>query len=390
MLNYLVRSSRDLRETPLQPAPRQGLAKGVASLCIVGAALSLSTTVSAQHYKKTNLISDVPGLAANTDANLINPWGLSRSATSPWWVSDNNTGVSTLNDGTGAKIPLVVTIPPAPGWPAPGSPTGTVANSSADFEVAPGQPARFLFVTEDGTVSAWNPTTNLNNAIIKVNRAGKAVYKGMTLGQRAGANFIYAANFRAGTIDVFDKAFAPVSLARGAFADPWLPQGYAPFNVENLGGKIAVAYARQDRAKIDEIDGPGRGFVTIYDTDGKLLLRLRSGPWMNAPWGLVQTPADFGLFSNSILVGQFGSGQIVAFDPTTGAFKGWLRGESRRPLTISGLWALSFGNGAAAGPANTLYFTAGIEDQMHGLLGTLTPLPTVAPQDEGDSEIDGN
>lgn len=376
----------------LPPVSRRTVSTLFSSLCLIGAACAFPSTGAAQHYKQTNLISDVAGVAPTTDTNLVNPWGLSRSATSPWWVADNGNGLSTLNDGAGAKLALVVTIPSAAGGTVWGSPTGTVANSSADFALAAGQPARFLFVTEDGTVSGWNPTTDATHAVIKVNNSGKAVYKGMTLGQRAGANFIYAANFHAGTIDLFDKNFAPVTLPAGAFVDPRVPKGYAPFNVESLGGKIAVAYAKQDKAMIDHVDGPGRGFVTLFDTDGKLLLRLRSGHWMNAPWGLALAPADFGKFSNSILVGQFGSGHIVAFDPVTGKIRGWLRGEGRRPLSIDGLWALSFGNGAGAGPVNTLYFTAGIKDQTHGLLGTITPIatPPAAAHAEDENELDGD
>jgi uncharacterized protein (TIGR03118 family) len=340
----------------------------------VGMTLGLSTNVFAQHFQQTNLVSDVPGLAATTDPNLVNPWGLARSATSPWWVADNGTGVSTLYNGAGAIVPLVVTIPVPPGGTPPSAPTGTVFNGSSDF-----LGDRFIFVTEDGTVSGWSSGTS---AILRVNQAGSAIYKGVALAQNNGANFLYAANFFAGTIDVFDKNYMPVTLAAGAFSDPLLPEGYAPFNVQNIGGQLFVAFAKQDEDKKDEVAGPGLGFVDAFDASGNLVLRLQSGPWMNAPWGIAFAPANFfnpsnnfliGI-SNTLLVGQFGSGEIAMFDLKRGSFAGLLRGSNGQPLAIEGLWALSFGNGAAAGPTNTLFFTAGIDDEEHGLFGKITPI----------------
>jgi uncharacterized protein (TIGR03118 family) len=340
----------------------------------VGMTLGLSTNAFAQRFQQTNLVSDVPGMAPTTDPNLVNPWGLARSATSPWWVADNGTGVSTLYNGSGAIVPLVVTIPVPPGGTPPSAPTGTVFNGSSDF-----LGDRFIFVTEEGTISGWSSGTS---AILRVNHAGSAIYKGVALAQNNGANFLYAANFFAGTIEVFDKNYMPVTLAAGAFADPLLPEGYAPFNVQNINGQLFVAYAKQDEEKEDEVAGPGLGFVDEFDAGGHLLLRLQSGPWMNAPWGLVAAPANFfnpfggsvGVIgvTNTLLVGQFGSGQIAMFDLKRGSFAGLLRGADGQPLAIDGLWALSFGNGAAAGPTNTLFFTAGIDDEMHGLFGTIT------------------
>jgi len=346
------------------------------------ATLSLSRSASAQHYQQTNLVSDVPGLAATTDPNLVNPWGIARGPSSPWWVADNGTGVSTLYNGLGQPIPLVVTIPPPPGGTPPSAPTGIVFNESSDFEVAPDSPALFIFVTEEGTISGWNPMVDLNNAILKVNNSGSAIYKGVTIAQREGANLLYAANFFGGTIDVFDTNFAPVNLGAGAFTDSSLPEGFGPFNVQNINGTIYVAFAKQDEAKEDEVAGPGLGFVDAFDASGNLLMRLKSGHWLNAPWGVTLAPSDFGKLSGRLLVGQFGSGQIATFDPDTGNFHGLLRGEHGQPLTIEGLWGIRFGNGGAAGPTNTLFFAAGIDDEAHGLFGTITPIPQGANKDK--------
>jgi len=207
----------------------------------VGITLGLSTNVFAQRFQQTNLVSDVPGMAATTDPNLVNPWGLARSSSSPWWVADNGTGVSTLYNGSGAIVPLVVTIPVPPGGTPPSAPTGTVFNGGSDFFGD-----RFIFVTEEGTISGWSSGTS---ALLRVNQAGSAIYKGVALAQNNGANFLYAANFFAGTVEVFDKNYMPVTLAAGAFADPLLPEGFAPFNVQNVNGQLFVAYAKQDEDK---------------------------------------------------------------------------------------------------------------------------------------------
>lgn len=327
----------------------------------------------AHEYQQTNLVSDVPGAAAALDSDLVNPWGLTRSATSPWWVADNGTGKSTLYNGAGVKQGLIVTIPAPPSDTPPSAPTGTIFNTApADFLVAAGQPSRFLFCTENGTIAAWNSGAS---AVTKVPDSGRAIYKGLALGQTGGANYLYAANFLAGTVDIFDRTFGPVSFGPGAFKDWELPAGYAPFNVQAIGDRLYVTYAKQDEEGIDEVAGHGNGFVDAYSFDGVLQLRLHHGYWMNAPWGVALAPADFGRFSGMLLVGQFGSGHIAAFDPHTGHFRGLLRGSPSRPLKIDGLWALSFGNGAGAGPLNALYFTAGTDDEVHGLFGTITPIP---------------
>src|ERR1051325_2373184 len=324
MLTNPFRSSEQITEgcEPIRSSLTQRLMMTVTAFTLaVAVMLCLAASASAQHYQQTNLVSDVPGPAATTDPPLVNPWGLARSATSPWWAADNGTGVSTLYRGDGTIVPLVVTIPVPPGGTPPSAPTGTVFNGSADFFGD-----RFIFVTEEGTISGWSSGTS---AVLRVNQAGSAIYKGVALAQNNGANFLYAANFFAGTIDVFDSHYMPVTLASGAFSDPLLPEGFAPFNVQNINGQLFVAFAKQDEDKEDEVAGPGLGFVDAFDASGNLLLRLKSGPWMNAPWGIAFAPANFfnttgnpfaiGI-SNTLLVGQFGSGEIATFDLKHGNF----------------------------------------------------------------------
>ena len=330
-------------------------------------------------YVQHNLVSDLPGMADKTDPNLVNAWGIDRSATSPWWVNGNGTGVSILYNGSGTPFPvaspLVVTVPPPAGGAGPSTPTGVVFNGTTDFQLATGAPARFLFATEDGTISGWNPAVNPTNAVIEVDNSPMAVYKGIAPGVMGGKNVLYAANFRGGTVDVFDGSFAPVALAAGMFQDERIPEGYAPFNVANIGGSIFVTYAKQDPTKHDDVAGPGRGFLDEYTPDGTLVMRFRHGPWMNSPWGVEMAPAGFGKLSGRLLLGNFGSGQIASFDPSSGEFEGMLHGRHERPITIDGLWGIKFGNGANAGPANVLFFSAGIQDEAHGLFGTLTFVP---------------
>lgn len=357
-------------------------------LALAAPAIHADQPVSHQ-YLQTNLVSDVPGVAPVTDPNLVNPWGLARTAGSPWWTADNGTGKSTLYNGSGVKQALVVTVPTAPGGTLPSTPTGIVANPTTDFAVGLNQPARFIFATEDGTISGWNPQTNATNAIRKVDPNGWSIYKGLAIGHVGSTNYLYAANFLAGTVDIFDRLYNPVTLGPDAFRDWTLPAGYAPFNVQAIGDRIYVTYAKRDAEGIDEVAGHGNGYVNAFSMDGVLQLRLHSGYWMNAPWGVAMAPANFGRFSDMLLVGQFGSGNIAAFDPVTGKFRGLLRGSPSRPLKIEGLWALSFGNGANAGPTNTLYFTAGTDDETHGLFGMITSIPTKDNGHDEDDVLDG-
>ena len=340
----------------------------------------LSAVANAQHYQQNNLVSDIPGLATNTDRNLVNPWGLARSSGSPWWVADNGTGVSTLYNGSGTPVPLIVTIPGSAG---PATPTGIVFNGSPSFQLSPGNPARFIFVTEDGTISGWNPNVDATHAVLKVNQSPRSVFKGATIGEVDGNLFLFVADFREGQIDVFDRNFATVKAKEDAFEDHKLPKGFAPFNVQNIGGNLYVTFAKQDDAKHDEVDGPGLGFVDVFSPHGQLLQRLQHGDWLNGPWGVTLAPSDFGKFSHHVLVGQFGSGEIAAYDPVTGEFAGEIKDTKDSVLRIDGLWALSFGNGAQAGPFNSLFFTAGIQKEAHGLFGTLTTVPSELTEGNG-------
>jgi uncharacterized protein (TIGR03118 family) len=360
----------------------------------------LPAAAQAQHYKQTNLVSDIAGMAPVHDPNLKNPWGLTRSSGSPWWVGNNNSGTSTLYDGNGNPFPppknggpLVVTVPP-PGF-APGTqsaPTGVVFNGSpTDFLLAPGKQAIFIFATEDGTISGWNPgvnpPTSVTNAILKVDNsdngsANGAVYKGATSGEINGKKFLYVTNFRSARVEIYDTNFKRVHLDEDAFEAEGIPSGFAPFNIQNIGGSLFVTYAKQNAARHDDVAGAGNGFVRIFTPSGRQIGNLEHGDWLNSPWGVVWTTRDFGEFSNAILVGNFGSGWIAAFNGFTYKFMGFVKAPDDSILTINGLWSLTFGNDANAGPANTLFFTAGINDEQDGLFGTLTPVDGL----DGDEE----
>jgi uncharacterized protein (TIGR03118 family) len=332
----------------------------------------------ANAFLQTNLVSDISGIAQNTDSNLVNPWGLASSPTGPIWVADNHNGVSTIYNSQGQTVLPPVTIPPPNGSP-PGTvaaPTGTVFNGSSDFKVSENgksAPALFLFATEDGTISGWSFAVDLGNAILKVdNSASGAVYKGLAEGTDPdGRNLLFATNFNAGTIDVFDRNFQATTVG-GDFQDPNIPTGFAPFGIQNIGGKLYVTYAKQDEFKHDDVAGPGNGFVDVFDTNGHLLKRFASGGTLNSPWGLAVAPRGFGDFGGDLLVGDFGDGRINVFDAHNGQFRGQLNDPVGRPITIGGLWALRFGNGTAAGGAShSLFFTAGLNHEGDGLFGTL-------------------
>jgi uncharacterized protein (TIGR03118 family) len=339
------------------------------------------------NFLQTNLVSDVPGLAANLDPNLANPWGIAASATGPFWVANNGSGTSTLYDTQGNPQPLVVNIP-APGDPlgASGAPTGTVFNTDPTGFVVSNDsgsaPAAFLFAAEDGTISGWSPRVDGTHAIIAVDNSSNpsidfgAVYKGLTMATDSnGQTLLYATNFSAATIDVFNDQFQQVRVP-GGFHDSHIPFGFAPFNIRAIGDKLYVAYAMQDSDRHDDFAGPGNGFVDVFGLDGTLQTRLVAHGPLNSPFGLVKAPANFGDFSNALLVGNFGDGQINAFDPDTGAFLGTLNDTAGNPIVVDGLWALRFGNGGSGGDANKLYFTAGIQDEQHGLFGSLESADT--------------
>jgi uncharacterized protein (TIGR03118 family) len=311
-----------------------------------------------------NLVSDT------ADATLVNGWGLSAGPTTPWWVSDNGKNATTLYNGAGAKQALTVAVP--------GAPTGTVFNGSAtDFVISQNGKtgaARFLFATEGGTILGWSPAVNAATAIPGVDRSALgAVYKGLATAN----DRLYATDFHNNRVDVFDASFNPVTTA--PFKDTKLPKGYAPFGIQALAGSIFVTYAKQDAAKHDDVAGNGFGYVDQYTPDGQLVARVASGGRKNAPpnapWGLALAPSSFGVFSGDLLIGNFGNGRISAYQDRGGGkwvFKGQLRHGDQTLVEIDGLWAIAFGNGAAAGPATTLYFAAGPVGETHGLFGSVT------------------
>jgi len=340
----------------------------LAVLSLVGTTL-LSLPASAQLFTIKNLVSDIDNVGSQpTDPDLVNPWGIVASSTSPFWVSDNGTGKLTLYDGNGAKQGLIVNVPQWDNSPG-GNPSGQIFNGTQDFKLPNNSPAKFIVSTEDGTIQGWNGGTT---TVIVVNGWPNAIYKGLALGSANGANYIYAANFHAGTVDVFDATFQPHSFGQNAFVDSTLPNGYAPFNVANINGNIIVSYALQDDEKHDDVAGIGHGYVDVYNSQGTLLQRLPHTYALNSPWAIVVAPASWGQWAGKLLVGQFGSGAIAAYDLASNTFQGVLKDDQGLPLRINGLWGLSFGNGAASGPVDTLYFTAGYFAEAHGLFGTIT------------------
>jgi uncharacterized protein (TIGR03118 family) len=301
-------------------------------------------------------------------------------------VSDNGTGLATSYKGNGMGVPPVVTIPLPGGGPG-GTPTGNVFNPTNGFVISQGgvsDPSQFLFATEDGTISGWNPAVDRTHALIAVDRSrvreGKflgAVYKGLALAQdSSGASFLFATDFRFGVVEQFDAQF---HLVR-SFTDPALAadcplpgQCFAPFGIQDIGGMLFVSFALQDKAHHDDVAGAGNGFVDVFDTSGNLIRPFASHGTLNSPWGLALAPANFGTFSNDVLVGNFGDGRINAFDPASGAFLGQLQDPAGHPITINGLWGLAFGNGGLAGDTTTLFFAAGLNDEADGLFGTIQP-----------------
>ncbi len=341
----------------------------------------VSSVLAANNYLVHNLVADQPGVADKVDKNLVNPWGNGFSGASPFWVGNNGTGTSTLYDTTGTALALVVTVPAAAGASTPGPVTGVISNGNPTaFNVAAGKAASFLFCTEDGTISGWNSTADATNAKILVdNSKSGAVYKGCTLGGTSTAPLLYAANFNSGKIDVWDANFAAVQNA-AAFVNPAVPTGFAPFNIQNMGGKLYVAYAKQDNQKHDDEAGIGNGYIATFDMSGTLLGNLAAKGALNSPWGMAIAPASFGDFANALLVGNFGDGMILGFNLNTGApvGAGILNDLKGAPIAILGLWSLNFGNGGRGGDKATLYFTAGTGQPLetHGLFGSIQAAPS--------------
>lgn len=339
----------------------------------IAAALAAVSTASVAQVTRTDLVTDDPAAhpAKITDPGLVNAWGISASPTGPFWVSSNGAGTATLysvNPASQATAKLGLTV----AIPGDGSVTGQVFN---------GNPAafngdNFLFVSEDGTVSGWRSALGTTAETLMAASTGN-VYKGAALGSVGGNSYLYAANFRGGTIDV-NKGSAAAPGLSGSFADALLPAGYAPFNIQNLNGTLYVTYAQQDATRHDEIAGAGSGIVDKFDLQGHLLGRVATGGTLNAPWGLAIAPSSFGALAGALLVGDFGDGRINAFDVATNGFLGQVAGTDGAALTIDGLWGLAAGNGANGGSSSLLYFSAGPDDESHGLFGVLTPVPEPA------------
>ncbi len=322
-------------------------------------------------YRQTNLVSDMPGAAQQTDPNLVNAWGMAAGPSTPVWVSDNGNDTASIYKGDvgGSPLtiqPLVVSIPG-------GAPTGQVFNPTTGFVITNGTdsaPAAFLFASEAGQITGWSPAVPPSTMAQPAVTTPDAVYKGLTMATTPGGSFLYAANFHSGAVDVFDSTFTPVHMP-GAFMDAKLPNGYAPFNVQEFNGSIYVSYAKQDAAAHDDVKGQGHGFVDVFTPQGALVRRLIRRGALNSPWGLAMAPADFGRFSGALLVGNFGDGRINAYDAHNGHFLGALRDDHHHRIAIDGLWGLRFGNGVT-GDTNTLLFTAGPNGEANGLFGTLT------------------
>jgi uncharacterized protein (TIGR03118 family) len=339
---------------------------GVATLAAFVLLAHVASAGPIPSFVQTNMVSNIPGLAAVTDPQMQNPWGVSESAASPFWVSDNATGLATLYNSAGVKQGLVVTIP----W---GAPTGQVFNTGGSSMF---NGDSFLFASENGYITGWRGALGANAETLVDDSASGANFKGIALGATQGVTYAYAADFRNNKIEVIPgTSGAPVL---GNFSDPNMPAGYAPFNIQNIGGELYVMYAKQDSTGSDEIPGAGNGYVDVFDLNGNLIRRLVSNGPLNAPWGIALAPAGFGSLGNDLLIGNFGDGTINAFD-LNGSFLGTLADVNGNILQNDGLWALTFGNGGNGGSKNSLYFTAGLNDEADGLFGRIDVQPVPEP-----------
>lgn len=361
-----------------------GLCLTALAACGGGGDSSMTTTSSG--YAAQALVSDKASIAAaHTDANLINPWGIAFAPGLPVWVADAGTSVSTLYDGTGAAAsPPVVTLPPGSNGNA--RPTGIVVNTSSDFIITPAvggasAPAQFIFAGLSGTLSAWSPTVSGTQASkVYDDGAGMAEYKGLALATCGGVNVLYATDFHNGKVDTFNDKFQKVNSPAG-FSDSQLPVGYAPFGIQLIGTRLFVTYAQpMPPAKLIEVLGPGLGVVDVFDTCGNFTKRFATGGVLNAPWGVALAPGNFGMFSNDLLIGNFGDGAINAFDPNTGQSIGSVKTPGGGAIQYPGLWGIAFGNGVASQPVNTLFFAAGINKVQDGIYGRIDAMTvTTAP-----------
>lgn len=391
------------RKTPLithlsKPIRLKWLCAGMLLGVAAGSLAAQTNNALPNRYLVHNLVSDLANTADHRDPNLVNPWGVGFGPT-PFWAGNNGSGTATLYDGTGAAIPLVVTIPQAGNAAAAGPVTGTIFNpftSNANaFDVQAGKPALFIFCSEDGVISGWNQTVSGSKAsILFDNSKSGAVYTGCAVGGTAATPYIYAANFSAATVDVFDANLnlnpapfnqngspQPFSGAT-SFANPPIPTGFAPYNIQNINGTLFVTYAQQNAAKNASVSGAGNGHVATFALSGNLIANLISQGPLNSPWGMAIAPPNFGLFAGAVLVGNFADGKINAFNAATGVFLGTLNDASGSAIAIPGLWSLNFGSGAESEDPGTLYLTAGIGGgpnndpvESHGLLASIQASP---------------
>jgi len=332
------------------------------AISLLALCLSTQGLHAQQAVKQVNLVSDLPGWAKYTDPNLVNPWGISSGPTSPFWISNAGTGTTTLYNTLGHVLPLVVSMP--------GAPTGQAFTGGGFAGDA------FVFANANGTINGWRGALGTHAETLYISPDVSSSYLGIAYAANGAKNYLYAANFGAGRIDVIDSM--GLTALPGAFVDPNLPAGYAPFNIQKLGNELYVTYALRDNAG-EEVVGVGNGYVDKFDLNGNFVARVASGGLLNAPWGLAIAPASFGGgFGGALLVGNFGDGKIHAYDPTSGDFIGTLRNSFGGDLAIEGLWGIIVGNGGNGGDANRLYFAAGIEDETHGLFGSLSPVPEPA------------
>jgi uncharacterized protein (TIGR03118 family) len=377
------------------------LCAGALLAAAAGSLAAQTTSAPPNNYLVHNLVSDLANTADHQDPNLVNPWGLGFGPT-PFWVGNNGKGTATLYDGIGAVIPLVVAIPQAGDAGTAGPVTGVMfnafASNSSAFDVQAGMPALFIFCSEDGVISGWNEVVSGPKAsILFDNSKSGAIYTGCAVGGTAAAPYLFAANFHAGTVDVYDGNLdlnpAPYSQSglpepysgSSSFSNPAIPAGFAPFNVQNIDGTLFVTYAEQDAKKYASVGGPGNGYVAMFNLDGSLIANLVSQGALNSPWGMAIAPANFGPFAGALLVGNFTDGKINAYNATSGAWLGTLNDATGNPIAIPGLWSLDFGGGAQGEDPGTLYITAGIGGgpnndpvQSHGLLASIQAAPSFA------------
>jgi len=361
---------------------RSSVLAGAVTVATVAAFLGVSGAVATagtraakampNSYSVTNLVSDQAGVAAHRDPDLVNAWGLTAGPQTPWWVSDNGTSLSTLYGSDGTKVPLDVRVKE--------DPTGAVFNGGSGFVVKSGKhsgPSLFLFDTEAGQILGWNPNVRppapSTKSFVVVDKTSEgAIFKGLAIASTPGGDRLYATDFRGGVVDVFDGGFHQITTP-GQFTDPNLPKNYAPFGIQTIGGDVFVTYGKQVPGSGDEADGQGLGFVDEYDTSGMLVARVASRGPLNAPWGLAMAPGNFGRFSNDLLVGNFGNGKINAYKWTGTMWDraGKLTRQNGNVLKIDGLWAIEFAGGGPSGDTNQLFFTAGPNDESHGLFGVI-------------------